>query len=93
MTLISIILILVVMYVFRLLSPQEAAVYPNVIKYDGLSYEYAETVKSSPLKFSRLKHASQEGYRVLACKGVSAEAEVYIYEGARKYRRYEALKH
>lgn len=91
-TFISIILIVAAIYIFRLVSPQSEAAYPDIIQYDGLRYVYAETVKSSPFMFVRKRPVSEEGYIVLARRGVEATEEVYIYEGYMRYRRYTVLK-
>jgi len=90
-TFISIIMILVVIYVVKLASPQREVVYPDNIRYDNQKYVYAETVKGSPTTFIRKRPGSEEGYIILARRGVSAEKEVYIYEGYRRYRRYVVL--
>lgn len=92
LTFISIVMILVVIYIFRLVSPQKEAAYPEIIQYDNLRYVYVETVKRSPVMFSRKRPASEEGYMILARRGISSLEEVYIYEGHLKYRRYEVLK-
>lgn len=92
MIFISIIMILAVLYVFRLISPQEATEYPDIIRYSNQRYIYTETVKSMPIMFSKVRPASEEGYMVLSRRGTSVEEEVYIYEGYRKYRRYDVLK-
>lgn len=90
-TFISIIMILVVMYAVKLASPQKEAAYPDSIRYDNLRYVYIETVKSSPVMFVRKRPASEEGYIILARRGISVSEEIYIYEGYRKYRRYVVL--
>lgn len=91
-TFISIILIFVVLYIVRLVSPQEDGAFPEIIQYNDHRYVYAETVKSSPTMFARKRPGSEEGYMVLARRGISTEEEIYIYEGYRKYRRYVILK-
>lgn len=91
-TFISIALILVIIYVFKMTSPQKEADYPDIIQYDGRKYVYAETVKGSPLMFTKKKPASEEGYMILALKDDKTLDEVYIYVGFRKYRKYEVLK-
>ena len=92
LTFVSIIMILAVIYIIRLIAPQQEAEFPEIIRYDNLRYVYAETVKSSPAMFSREIPASEEGYIVLARRGINTEEEIYIYEGYRKYRRYVILK-
>ena len=91
-TFISIILILVALYVFRLVSPQEEAVYSEIIQYNNTRYIYMETIKSTPFMFARKRPVSEEGYIILARRGISIQEEVYIYEGNLKYRRYAVLK-
>lgn len=91
-TFISIIMIIAVVYVFRLVSPQKEVSYPDTIQYDGLEYVYVETLKSSSIMFARKKSSSEEGFIILARRGTDALEEVYIYEGARRYRRYKAMK-
>jgi hypothetical protein len=91
-TLISIILILIAVYVFRLISPQREISYSEIIQYDNARYVYVETVKSYPFMFIRKRPVSQEGYIILSRRGISYEEEVYIYTGYMKYRRYEVLK-
>lgn len=91
-TFISIIMIIAVIYVFRLVSPQKETEYPDTMHYNNVKYEYVETVKSSPFMFVRKKPVSEEGYIILARRGIDIKEEVYIYEGFRKYRRYKVLK-
>jgi hypothetical protein len=91
-TLISIIIILAVIYAMRLVSPHKEAAYPDIIHYDGLSYIYSETVRTFPLMFTRKRPVSEEGFIILARRGISTADEVYIFEGFRKYRRYVVLK-
>ena len=91
-TFISIILILIAVYVFRMITPQKEIAYSDIIQYDNLRYVYVETVKSSPLMFIRKRPVSQEGYIILSRRGISYQEEVYIYKGYLKYRRYEVLK-
>lgn len=85
-------MILAVIYIFRLVSPQKESIYPDIIQFDNLRYVYAETVKSSPIMFVRKRPVSSEGYIILAHKGISVLEEVYIYEGYLRYRRYVILK-
>ena len=91
-TFISIVLILVAVYVFRLVSPHKEAVYSDIIQYNNIRYVYMETVKSSPFMFVRKRPTSEEGYIILARRGISIQEEAYIYEGYLKYRRYVVLK-
>lgn len=88
----SIVLIVIAIYVFRLVSPQGESTYPDIIQYDGMRYAYMETVKSWPFMFSRKRPVSEEGYIVLARRGVNVLEEAYIYEGNLRYRRYAVLK-
>ena len=90
-TFISIVLIVLALYVVRLVSPQQEAAYPNTIQYSGVRYEYAETVKGWSFMFARKRPVSEEGYIVLARRGIDVSQEVYIYEGHMKYRRYLVL--
>jgi hypothetical protein len=92
LTFISIIMILAVIYIIRLISPQKEAAFPDTIQYDNHRYAYVEIIKGSPTTFSRKRPASEEGYMVLTLRGISTEEEIYIYEGFRKYRRYVILK-
>jgi hypothetical protein len=91
-TFISIVMILTIIYIFRLGSPQEEAAYPDIIQYGNLRYIYMDTVNSSPIMFVRKKPASEQGYMILARRGISILEEVYIYEGHKKYRRYVVIK-
>ena len=91
-TFISIVLIVIAVYVFRLVAPQSEAAYPDTIQYSGVRYEYTETVRSWPLMFVRKRPVSEAGYIVLARRGVDAWKELYVYEGHMKYRRYVMLK-
>lgn len=91
-TFISIIMIIAVVYVFRLVSPQEEAAYPDTIRYDNQDYVYVETIKSWSVMFARKKPTSEEGFIILARRGKSSLEEVYIYEGSSRYRRYRAIK-
>ncbi len=87
-TLISILMILVVIYVFRLVSPAKEVSYPDIIEHGGNSYQYAETIKSNPFMFTRKKTGEAAGYLILARRGVDVSEEIYIYEGFLRYRRY-----
>lgn len=87
---ISILLILIILYVYKIIAPQSTGEYPELINYDSKSYTYVETVKGLPITFIRQKKTSKEGYLILGRRGVSTADEVYIYEGYRKYRRYKA---
>jgi hypothetical protein len=91
-TFISIILIVIAVYVFRMVSPQVETEYPVTIHYDGQRYSYSETIKSWPFAYARKRPVCEEGYIVLARRGVSVQEEVYIYEGNSRYRRYVAVK-
>lgn len=91
-TFISIIMIIAVVYIYRLALPQKEVSYPYAIRYDNLGYVYVETIKSLPVMFVRKRPASEEGFVILARRGTSVLEEVYIYEGSMKYRRYEVLK-
>ncbi|HYE82489.1 MAG TPA: hypothetical protein VEG39_10035 [Clostridia bacterium] len=87
-----IIMILIVVYMFRLTSPRKETVYPDIVRYKELKYQYTETVKGSPFRFVRKKPTSEEGFIVLSRRGTDVLKEIYIYEGYRKYRRYVVLK-
>jgi hypothetical protein len=89
---ISIIMIIAAVYVFRLVSPQKEAEYPDTMHYNNVKYEYAETVNGSPFMFVRKRPVSEEGYIILSRRGTDIQEEIYVYEGFRKYRRYEALR-
>jgi len=91
-TFISIIMIIAVVYVFRLVSPQKEISYPGTLRYDNIRYEYAETIKSWPMMFARKKPTGEEGFIILTRRGTSALEEVYIYEGSSRYRRYKSIK-
>lgn len=91
-TLASILLILIIVYVFRMVSPHKEVVYSEIIQYNNARYIYTETIKSSPLMFVRKRPVSEEGYIILARRGIRIQEELYIYEGFRKYRRYVVLK-
>lgn len=91
-TFVSIILIVIAIYVFRLVSPQGEAAYPDTIQYAGVRYIYTETVKGSPIMYTRKKPVSDEGFIVLARRDVDINEAVYIYEGYMRYRRYVVLK-
>jgi len=91
-TFISIIMIIAVIYIFRLISPQEETEYPDTMHYNNVKYEYVETVKGSPFMFVRKKPVSEEGFIILSRRGTDTQEEIYVYEGFRKYRRYEALR-
>lgn len=91
-TFLSILMILVALYVFRLVSPQQEAAVPDIIQYNGLRYQYMETVKGSPIMFVKSKPAGKEGYLILARRGIKTSEEIYIYEGHLKYRRYVVVE-
>jgi len=86
-TLISIILILAALYVYKITAPQKDIEYPEYIHYMDNTYRYTETVKKSPITFKRLRGSTDEGHIVLAQRGGSSD-EIYIYEGRKQYRRY-----
>lgn len=91
-TFISIIMIIAVIFVFRLVSPQKETEYPDTMHFDNVKYEYVETVKGSPFMFVKKKPVSEEGYIILARRGIDFQEEVYVYEGFRKYRRYMSVR-
>ena len=87
-TFISIIMIIAVICVFRLVSPQKETEYPDIMHYNNVKYEYAETVKGYPFMFVRKKPVSEEGIIILTRRGTDTHEEVYVYEGFRKSRGY-----
>ena len=91
-TFISIIMIIAVICVFRLVSPQKETEYPDIMHYNNVKDEYEETVKGYPFMFVRKKPVSEEGFIILTRRGTDTQEEIYVYEGFRKYRRYEALR-
>lgn len=91
-TFISIVLIVIAIYVFRLVSPQGETAYPDTIQYAGVRYVYTETMKGSPFMYTRKRPVSDEGFIILARRGVDISEAVYIYEGYMRYRRYVVLK-
>ncbi|HOR85909.1 MAG TPA: hypothetical protein PLL98_05425 [Bacillota bacterium] len=91
-TFISIIIIIAALYVLRLTSPQKETAYPDIIHYNDLGYKYVETVRSSPFMYTRKRPVCEEGYIVLARRGVSIAEEAYIYGGRMKYRRYKVIE-
>lgn len=91
-TFITIVLILIILYVFRMISPQKEAVYSDIVQYNNIRYVYMETIESAPLMFTRNRTANETGYIILARRGISIQEELYIYEGYLKYRRYVVLK-
>ena len=91
-TFISILMILVIVYAFRLISPQKEAAYPDIIQYGDLRYQYIETVKGSPVMFVKRRPTGKEEYIILARRGKKTTDELYIYEGYLKYRRYVVFK-
>ena len=92
LTFISIVLIVIAVYVFRLVSPQDEVAYPDTIQYAGVRYIYTETVKGSPFMYTRKKPASDEGFIVLARRGVDISETIYIYAGDMRYRRYVVME-
>ena len=91
-TFVSIILILIVFYVFRMVSPQKEVVYSDIVQYNNIRYVYMETIKSAPFMFTRKRPVGEEGYIILARRGISIQEELYVYEGNLKYRRYVVLR-
>lgn len=91
-TFIVILMIFGIAYIMGRISPQKEAVFPDIIQYNTLSYQYTETVKASPFMFKRSKPAGREGFLILARRGIKASEEIYIYEGHLKYRRYVVVK-
>lgn len=90
-TLMSIVIILLMLYAFKMVSPQKNIEYPSSIHFQGYRYEYADTVKKTPLQFTRRRPASEEGFIVLTLRKESKEAvpeEAYLYQGFFQYRRY-----
>lgn len=85
-------MILIVVFTFRLTAPRKEKVYPDVLRYNGLEYQYSEAIKSWPFMYARKKPASEEGFVVLARRGTDLREEIYIYEGNMIYRRYTVLK-
>ncbi len=90
-TLLSIVMILLMLYGISRISPRKEVVFPQSVQYKGYWYEYAETVKKTPLQFVRKRPASEEGFIILALRKGSSEAvlkEIYLYQGFMLYRRY-----
>jgi len=91
-TFIVILMIFGIVYIMGRISPQKEAVMPDLIQYNGLRYQYTETLRSSPFMFRRSKPSSADGFLILARRGTSADEEIYIYEGNLRYRRYKVLE-
>jgi hypothetical protein len=91
-TFVSIVLILIIVYLFRMMSPHKEVEYSDIVQYNNIRYVYMETIKSSPFIFVRKRPVSDEGYIILARRGISIQEELYIYEGPQQYRRYVVLK-
>jgi hypothetical protein len=91
-TFVSIVLILIIVYLFRMMSPHKEVEYSDIVQYNNIRYVYMETIKSSPFIFVRKRPVSDEGYIILARRGISIQEELYIYEGSQQYRRYVVLK-
>lgn len=90
-TFISIIIILAVLYAYRYTMPQKAVEYPELIHYQGSTYQYSESIRNSPVLFKRLRGLGDEGHIVLARRSRTnsgALSELYIYEGFMRYRKY-----
>ncbi len=85
-------MILGIIYIMGRLSPQKEAVMPVKLQYNGYSYQYTETFKSSPFMFKRSKPASADGFLILTRRGTEPDQEIYIYEGNLRYRQYKVLK-
>ena len=63
----------------------------NRITYFDHEYIYVETIKASPVKFTKAKEGSDEGFRLLIMredKRKELPENVYIYTGNREYLKY-----
>lgn len=90
---ISIIIIILMLYVFKIsYGGRGEENYPQDVYYGDYKYHYSQTIKESSFKFVRKYGMSYEGHILLLRRGEnweSAPSKVYIFIGRRKYREYE----
>lgn len=95
-TLISILIIILMLYFFKIsLGGGEEENYPQYVYYGDYKYQYNQTIHEASYKFVRKYGVSYDGYILLLKRGESWETtpqKVYIFTGWRKYREYELLR-
>lgn len=92
-TIISIIIIILMLYVFKIALGRGGEVnYPQIVYYGDYKYQYSQTIREASFRFVRKYDMSYEGYNLLLKRGEKRETipgKVYIFVGWRKYREYE----
>lgn len=95
-TLVSIIMIILMLYFFRIaLGGNNEANYPQYVYHGDYKYQYVTTIKESSFKFVRKYGVSYDGYMLLLKRGENWDTEpsmVYIYAGWSKYRQYKLVQ-
>jgi hypothetical protein len=94
-TIISIIMIILMMYLFKFTMGGTEVNYPQYIYYGDHKYEFNQIVNESSFKFQREYGRSYEGHILLLMRGERDTAnpvKVYIFTKWRKYREYELVK-
>lgn len=90
-TLISIVLILLMLYLFKITLGGTEGDYPQYIYYGEHKYQYNDTVRGSSLSFVRKYGKNYNGYALLVKRGESNAAmpeAVYVFAGWRTYKEY-----
>lgn len=90
-TFFSIVLIILMLYVFRLSFKPAEVQYPQYVEYGGNKYEYSQTVRQTSFQFVRKYGISYEGNVLLLKRGErnkDVPEKVYIFLGWRQYREY-----
>ncbi|MDF2531007.1 MAG: hypothetical protein K0Q65_588 [Clostridia bacterium] len=95
-TLISIIMIMLMIYFFKIaLGGGEEGNYPQNVYHGDNKFQYSQTISESSLKFIRKYGVSYEGHNLLIKRGESWDtvpSRVYIFIGWKKYREYELIR-
>jgi hypothetical protein len=94
-TIISIIIIILMMYFFKISFAGKGEVnYPQSVHYRDYNFEYSQTISESAFKFVRKYGASYEGHILLLKRGenwTTAPSKTYIFIGWKKYREYHLV--
>lgn len=96
-TMISIIIIILMLYFFKIaLGGSGEENYPQYVYYGDYKYHYSITISESSFRFVRKYGMSYEGHILLLKRGENwetAPSKVYIFKGGRKYREYELVQY
>lgn len=95
-TLISIIIIILMLYLFKIsFGGNDEGNYPQNVYYGDYKFQYSQTISESSFKFVRKYSVSYEGHMLLLKRGENwetAPSRVYIFTGRRKYREYQLVQ-